>query len=115
MRRATFAGLDPGFQPWALWLVGNARTTYAVTSTRRTHALQARLYRDFVAGRSRYPVAPPGRSWHEYGLAWDMVAPLAELRRLGALWRRVGGTWGGEKDPIHFQASSRMLRTDPPS
>lgn len=113
--RDRFAGLHPAFVPWALWLVGGARTTYTITSTRRSATTQARLYREYLAGRSPYPAAPPGRSWHQLGLAWDMVAPLPELRRLGAIWRRAGGIWGGEADPIHFQATSRMLRKDPPT
>jgi len=34
-----------------------------------------------------------------------MVAHPAVLRQLGALWERIGGTWGGRfGDEIHFEA-----------
>ena len=50
---------------------------------------------------------------HEKGLAVDMIADAAELRRLGAIWQRAGGVWGGAQDPIHFEAGPSMLRRSP--
>jgi hypothetical protein len=43
---------------------------------------------------------------HEYGRAFDVVAPDAVLEQLGRVWEYVGGTWGGRdgSDPIHFEA-----------
>lgn len=99
-------GLQPWLLPWAQWLVSYGRAYGCqVTSVRRTYAEQTRLYNDYIAGRSRYPAAPPGRSMHEAGRAWDMVGPPQILEWLGRGWESVGGTWGGRfGDPIHFEA-----------
>lgn len=75
-----------------------------VTSTRRSTAEQTRLYRRWLAGQSRFPVARPGTSKHERGLAIDLVARPEVLRRLGEAWERAGGRWGGRfNDEIHFE------------
>lgn len=76
-----------------------------VTSTLRTRSEQARLYRRFQAGASKYPAAPPGRSAHEYGYAFDIVVVGDEnLADLGQVWESWGGVWGGaNRDPIHFE------------
>jgi hypothetical protein len=92
--------LQPWLTPWAKWLVANGRGI-RVTSTYRSYSEQLQLYLN--RDKNRYPVAPPGRSWHQYGRAFDVSAEPNELIRLGALWRSVGGTWS-ERDPIHFQA-----------
>lgn len=102
--------LQPWFQPWARWLIqdvarhfGARRVT--VTSTRRTRAEQNRLYQRYLRGQNPYPVAPPGRSLHESGVALDLVTePRSVLNQMGAYWRSIGGTWGGASDPIHFDA-----------
>jgi len=73
-----------------------------VTSVFRSYTEQGQLYAN--RHRNNYPVAPPGRSYHNYGRAFDVVAPPNVLRAAGRLWVRWGGTWGGRKDPIHFQA-----------
>lgn len=78
-----------------------------VTSARRSYRVQARLYRDYLEGRSRYPAAKPGTSLHERGLAFDItVEPMEALTVLGQIWESFGPgfKWGGRfKDPIHFQ------------
>lgn len=75
-----------------------------VTSTVRSRSEQRRLYNAYLAGRSRFPAAPPGRSKHELGRAIDIAASPEALRRLGAAWERMGGRWGGRfNDPIHFE------------
>lgn len=61
---------------------------------------QARLYAN--RARNPYPVAPPGRSKHNYGLAWDMTGDRELLRQAGQLWVSWGGRWF-ESDPIHFE------------
>ena len=95
-------------QPWAdklLKLAQSRGTPVSVTSVRRTRGLQRRLYQDFLQGRSRYPAAPPGRSKHELGLAFDIVGSPEVLAYLGKVWESWGGTWGGRfHDPIHFEA-----------
>ena len=105
-----------GLEPWLLArasaLLERARSGILITSVRRSPALQARLYRRYIAGQHPYPVAPPGRSLHEQGLAFDITADAAELRRLGGIWERMGGRWGGRyRDPIHFEAGARMMRS----
>lgn len=75
-----------------------------VTSARRSSAEQGRLYARWVAGLSKYPVAKPGTSKHERGLAVDIVAKPSVLRRVGEAWERAGGRWGGRfNDDIHFE------------
>lgn len=71
-----------------------------VTSVRRSRTAQLRLWNN--RHNNPYPVAPPGRSLHEYGLAFDMVGPLDQLRKAGATWNSWGGHWSG-KDAIHFE------------
>lgn len=97
--------LEPWLVPWARWLV-SLWPSAQVTSTRRTRLEQSQLYEAFLAGASKYPAAPPGQSWHEYGRAFDIYAHPQILEQLGRIWIQVGGTWGGSdgSDPIHFQA-----------
>lgn len=99
-------GLDARLVPWFRALVRLAQAmdrNARVSSGRRSRAEQARLYRRYLAGQSRFPAAPPGRSKHELGRAIDIVARPDVLRRLGAIWQRTGFTWGGSRDPIHFE------------
>jgi hypothetical protein len=87
-----------------------------VTSVVRSHAKQAKLYRDFLAGISALPAAPPGQSAHEYGLAFDMlVSPYEYQADVGALWEAWGGAWGGVADPVHFElpGASAWARQQP--
>ncbi len=100
-------GLHPQLRPWFVWLVRAAQILdrgARVSSAYRSTAEQTRLYRRFLAGQSKYPAAPPGRSKHEQGRAIDIVARPEVLRRLGLAWEKVGGRWGGRfKDDIHFE------------
>lgn len=70
-----------------------------ITSTFRSYASQERLYRRYLRGESRFPAAPPGRSAHEKGLAFDMVSDDNEW--LGAVWNNWGGKWS-PTDSVHF-------------
>jgi len=100
---------DPKIRPYFEWLVATVRrldSTARVTSTVRSSAEQARLYRRYLAGQSRYPVAPPGRSKHERGRAIDIIAKPETLRRVGEYWETLGPSfrWGGRfNDNIHFE------------
>jgi len=77
--------------------------TVRVTSARRSRSQQVALYKNFLSGRSKYPVAVPGTSAHERGLAADLVVtPRSAQAALGAWWRSIGGTWS-PKDDIHFE------------
>ena len=95
--------LHPALLPYARELV-RLYPAVQITSVLRSRSEQTRLYRRYLAGHSQYPAAPPGSSYHEYGRAWDMVAPGDVLVALGRIWQQWGGTWGGARDPIHFQA-----------
>jgi hypothetical protein len=101
--------LVPDLQPFAYALVDTAAESGwspRVTSARRSHREQTFLYNRFLAGQSAYPVAPPGHSAHELGLAFDLiVSPYDRLNELGDLWESWGGRWGGRgRDPIHFES-----------
>jgi len=100
---ASISTLHPQLQPWARWLI-NLYPYGQLTSTRRSRAEQTQLYDAYLRGESRFPAAPPGHSKHELGLAFDYWAPAWALRELGRIWESEGGTWGGESDPIHFEA-----------
>jgi len=98
---ASFSGLQPWLRPYAAALIGLFRGRLRVTSVRRSRSEQLHLWN--TRHRNPYPVAPPGRSMHEHGLAWDMVGPDAMLDEAGRIWRAWGGTWS-PRDRIHFEA-----------
>jgi hypothetical protein len=84
-------------------LLSEAGIRVLVTSTRRDAAKQAKLYADFLAGRSRFPAAPPGRSTHGIGIAFDLKLDPPVYADAGRVWEEAGFTWGGRfRDPIHF-------------
>lgn len=98
-------GMQPWLAPYAGYLIDVAQYNGLkprITSVYRSRARQTQLYERYLQGKSKYPAAPPGRSYHEYGRAVDLSAE--NLAGLGALWQRMGGSWGGSRDPIHFQA-----------
>src|SRR5262245_60161837 len=104
----SLSNLQPWLQPYARWLLSQAPSaganTVRITSVKRSRAQQSSLYKAYLAGRSNYPVAKPGTSKHELGLAFDMVTePYSALWQLGALWQKVGGFWSAT-DPIHFES-----------
>jgi len=101
--------LSPRMQGAARFLLQVApllgATSVRVTSTKRSRAQQTALYKNYLAGKATFPVAPPGTSKHESGDALDIVVtPESAQTALGKWWQSVGGTWGGAyKDPIHFE------------
>lgn len=89
-----------------------------VTSGFRTWSEQARLWLDYIMGRSKYPVARPGSSDHEKGWALDLSIQYqgAQLtaeqlqsidmpRSADYFWL----TWGGSKDPVHFSLDTEGM------
>ncbi len=99
---ATLSGLQPWLRPHAeIAVTYAARYGGKVTSTYRSWSEQYSLWVN--RSRNPYPVAPPGRSMHQYGRAFDIVAPLPVLHQLGAWWRSIGGRWN-PSDAIHFEA-----------
>jgi len=103
---ASLRSLDPRAYPIAqafVALLERAGVSVTVTSTRRDLDQQARLYAAYKAGRSKYPAAPPGQSTHGLGIAFDLHLDPPVYAAAGALWERIGGTWGGRfDDEIHF-------------
>lgn len=87
-----------------------------ITSVRRTRKKQLQVYSEYLYKKARgeytLPAMPPGRSVHEYGIAWDMVVPKQYEREVGQLWKSLGGQWGGDApigyDPVHFQAKQLL-------
>lgn len=109
---ATLNDLHPQLVPWAKWIYQLGKSydpRLVVTSGRRSSAKQQRLYDKWRRGASAIPAAPPGRSLHEYGLAFDLARigkdPLTDplLNWLGRVWEHYGGRHGGAADPVHFQ------------
>lgn len=78
-----------------------ARVTSAYRSTKK----QAWLYDRYLRGLQPYPVAPPGTSDHEYGLALDVVSTNPD--KLVALLTSAGLYWAGPSDPVHFSLAAR--------
>lgn len=92
-------GLRPELRPYAEFLKAHF-PRLQVTSVYRSYSDQLRLYRN--RRRNPFPVAPPGRSKHNFGLAWDMTGPDEDLALAGRIWNSWGGTWS-PRDKIHFE------------
>ncbi len=106
------ACLDRRFRPMAESLIRIARKfgPYRITSSCRSRSEQTRLYRDFLEGKTDFPVARPGHSAHQKGLAIDIARgdmdPYRDLflHVLGQSWRSGDPSlvWDAS-DPIHFE------------
>jgi len=94
--------LNASFRPYVealLAIANHYRLRPTVTSTYRSIAEQTVLYQAHLRGEHPYPVAPPGQSMHNYGLAVDLVSENNAW--LGEVWRNWGGSWS-PRDDIHF-------------
>lgn len=103
---ASLGDLRPEIAPYAEYLFSFLEPYGArVTSVYRSYSDQLELYRN--RANNPYPVAPPGQSKHELGLAFDITAPPEILAWAGQVWESWGGRWGGRftsrPDPIHFE------------
>lgn len=78
-----------------------------VTSGYRSTKKQAWLYDRYLRGLQEYPVAPPGTSDHEKGLALDVVS--TNTTKLVALLASVGLSWAGPTDPVHFSFTGPQI------
>lgn len=78
---------------------------YNVTSGYRSSEKQAELWRDRAT--NPFPVAPPGTSKHERGLAFDMtLADESQRPAANTVMEKHGFRWGGtfkRPDPIHYE------------
>ena len=94
---------------WLLELGRQYDPLLVVTSARRSIQKQQQLYDRYLRGETVIPAAPPGRSLHGHGLAFDLARigknPLDDplLNWLGEVWEYIGGKYGGRRDPVHFQ------------
>jgi hypothetical protein len=73
--------------------------TVPIVSGYRSPAAQAALWAN--RGANPYPVAPPGSSMHEKGLAVDV--PLSFVPRLAAIAGQAGLCHPHADDPVHFE------------
>lgn len=104
--------LDRRFRPLADALLKLARRygPYRITSGCRSLQEQTKLYQAYQAGQNEFPVAPPGHSAHQKGLAVDIaradVDPYQDLflQLLGMSWAEADPhlIWN-RSDPIHFE------------
>jgi hypothetical protein len=81
-----------------------------ITSGKRSTERQAALYANRAS--NPYPVARPGKSKHELGLAVDLVPTGARSSSISAIigeaGEREGLRWGGrfsKPDAVHFELS----------
>jgi len=100
-------GVDPVLAFYAEQLIAWAASVGLgpqLTSGRRSGSEQKKLYERYISGHSALPAAPPGKSKHEFGLAVDIIAnSMPALNLMGTVWRAWGLTWGGARDPVHFE------------
>jgi len=113
--------LHPHLVPWAKELYRYGKLLdgrLVVTSARRSPKKQAELYANWKSGKSLIPAAPPGKSLHQYGLAFDMARlgedPLTDplLDWLGRVWVYWGGRYGGRSDPVHYEPRIQLNLTN---
>lgn len=88
---------------WLLDVLTYNGIPYTVTSVFRSNAQQSALYERHLRGIHKFPVAKPGTSFHERGLAMDVTMPEWAYAPLGSIWKSIGGRWW-PADRIHFQA-----------
>lgn len=100
---------DPALMQALYTLSSGTGTRLQVTSGYRSTALQAQLYAEMLAGKRAGPVAKPGTSLHEKGLAADVMAivggkavPLTQAFTQEQL-AKYGLAGIGANDAVHVQ------------
>lgn len=87
-----------------------AGVSFRLTSGFRTHVEQKKLFDRAQSGGSPLPAAPPGSSFHEAGLAVDVVWNTIDDFNLGVQSAPdYGLIWAGTRDPVHFQAGTELI------
>lgn len=76
--------------------------SFRQTSGFRSISRQRKLYNRFVAGKSAFPAAFPGRSTHNYGFAVDLVPIRGTVSDLARLARDCRMVHAGSADRVHF-------------
>jgi LAS superfamily LD-carboxypeptidase LdcB len=79
-----------------------------IDSGYRSSQEQRRLFAAWKSGKSSLPAAAPGTSYHEVGLAIDVVvSPPGALEDFGLFAESLGFRWGGRfNDPVHIDAGN---------
>lgn len=98
-----FQGLQPWLRYYAAWLYELARANGlrpVVTSVYRSYEKQRMLHEKWLRGELQIYAAPPGQSYHQYGLAFDMTC--TDPAWLGSVWKQMGGKWWSS-DAVHYQ------------
>jgi hypothetical protein len=108
-------GLQPWLRPYAVALVSYGGSNVTVSSVYRSYSRQLELWNRWNAYREQgysseeiadrfglFTPLPPGRSKHQYGLAFDVSGPPEWLAWLGAVWNSWGGRWN-PGDRVHFE------------
>jgi hypothetical protein len=88
--------------------------TTTVTSAYRSTEKQAQLYAN--RANNPNPVAPPGRSKHEHGLALDIATSDEYRPYLTAVMEKNGFRWGGrfkKRDPVHYEYTGAPVPPQP--
>jgi len=97
-------GMEPWLAPYAGWLLDVLTANgirYSINSVFRSRAEQQALYNRYLQGINKYPVAKPGTSQHERGLAMDINSFPDVNAQLGSIWQRMGGRWSAA-DKVHY-------------
>lgn len=98
-----FDGLEAWLRPYAIYLYEVAQLNGLeprITSVYRSWEKQRMLRDRWESGESQLYAALPGKSKHQYGLAFDMVT--RNNTALGNLWKQMGGNWWNSDYP-HFE------------
>src|SRR5438105_1469190 len=89
-----------------------AGISYTITSGARSYAAQAALYANRFTNPN--PVAPPGSSKHESGLAVDISVPPAQRGAATQILAQHGLSWYGPGDPVHYTYTGPGLKNAMP-
>lgn len=110
--KSYISGLHPEFQSICinfLNLCESQGILLQIYSGTRTLLEQDALYKGYLAHRLPYPAARPGQSYHNYGLAIDVIVTnnknprdLDSLKRASLIAKSLGMEWGGSWTSTRF-------------
>jgi hypothetical protein len=105
-RRENFMALDPKVREAVILAAQEYKQLTGeklrINSGMRSREDQERLYNDWIRrGKTGMPVAPPGRSSHESGLAVDIQQGTGDRRAIDIL-NQFGLIQNVPNDPVHF-------------
>lgn len=74
---------------------------FEIQSSYRTSAAQDWLFKMFQLGKNPYPVENNGYSYHQVGLAVDVME--VDIKTAEPFLTAAGFNWLGDYDPVHFE------------